>query len=103
MILNWKVSREEHLLIAAIVKRYAALLPEVDHLELNMDITATHANGCPLKLQELLEAPEFDFVHDVVGIRRHINRQTGQLEDFFLPRYAVPNPQGVTDIRAEKV
>ena len=88
MILNWKVSREEHELIMAIVKRAATVVPDINRLELNMDITAAHANGCPLKLKELLEAPDFDFSHDVFGIQRHINRNTGKLEDCFLPRYA---------------
>ena len=57
------------------------------NLEIVMDLTAVHANGCPLRLNDLLTAPEFDFVHDVAGIRRHLNRDTGQLEDFFQPRY----------------
>lgn len=56
--------------------------------EIEMDITATHLNGCPLKLQELLDASMFDFTHDILGIRRHLNRRTGKLENCFLPRYA---------------
>ena len=40
------------------------------------------------ELEELLHADGFDFTHDVWGIRRHINRKTGQLEDCFTPRYA---------------
>ena len=43
---------------------------------------------CPLKLAELASAPVADFSHDVFGIRRHLNRQTKQLEDCFLPRFA---------------
>ena len=30
-----------------------------------------------------------DFSHDITGIRGHINRDTGKLEDFFIPRYAL--------------
>ena len=41
-----------------------------------------------LDLQKLLDAPDGDFGHDVFGIRRHINRQTGELENCFLPRCA---------------
>jgi len=89
-MLNWKASREEHALILEIVKRAAQAWPDVNRMELNMDITAAHLNGCPLRLQELLEAEEFDFRHDVAGINRHINRQTGKLEDCFLPRYSRP-------------
>jgi hypothetical protein len=53
-----------------------------------MDIEAAHCNGNPLKLKELLEADDSNFMHDVLGIRRHINRKTGELEDCFVPRYA---------------
>jgi uncharacterized protein DUF6874 len=55
-----------------------------------MDITATHANGNPLKLQELLEADAVTFAHDVFGIRHHIDRDTGQLKNCFVPRLSVP-------------
>ena len=57
-------------------------------LEVEMDITATHLNGCPLKLVDLLQSPEADFCHDISGIKAHMNRGTGQLEDNFRPRYA---------------
>lgn len=53
-----------------------------------MDIEATHSNGCPLKLNDLLAAKDFDFTHDVWGIMRHIDRNTGTLQDCFVPRYA---------------
>ena len=52
-----------------------------------MDIGATHAT-CPLRLEEFRDADDFNFSHDVFGIRRHLNRQTGRLENCFLPRFA---------------
>jgi len=55
-----------------------------------MDVTAVHANGCPLRLRELLLADDFNFVHDLFGIRRHLNRETGKLGDHFVPRFAMP-------------
>lgn len=54
-----------------------------------MDIIACHANGNPLKLAELLAADDGNFGHDVFGIRRHINRETGKLEGCFVPRYSL--------------
>ena len=57
-------------------------------MDADMDITACHVNGCPLKLDALLAADEFNFAHDVFGIRRHINRRTGKLENCFLPRFS---------------
>jgi hypothetical protein len=57
-------------------------------LEWRMDITACHANGNPLRLDDLLAADDFNFAHDAFGIARHLNRQTGQLENFFSPRFS---------------
>lgn len=66
-------------------------IPEdFDYFSVEMDISATHANGCPLKLDELLEADNFNFMHDIVGIRNHINRKTGKLKGYFHPRFAKP-------------
>ncbi len=53
-----------------------------------MDISATHANGCRLRLKELLEADDFNFLHDVCGIARHIDRETGKIGGCFSPRFS---------------
>jgi len=54
---------------------------------LQMDLGACHvAEG--LDLQKLLDADTFTLIHDVAGIHLNINRETGKLEDFFLPRCA---------------
>lgn len=63
---------------------------EIDPVSLEMDLTACHLNGCPLRLEDLLAAPASSFVHDVRGISLHLNRETGALTDHFLPRYAEP-------------
>lgn len=52
-----------------------------------MDIAAAN-NSCPLHLEALADASDFEFSHDVFGIERHLNRTTGQLENCFLPRFA---------------
>ena len=57
-----------------------------------MDVTACHANGTKLDLEKLLNFPDFDFLHDVAGIRNCIDRETGKLTKCFLPRCA----RGVT-------
>ena len=54
-----------------------------------MDIAACHEK-CPLRLNALLQADDFNFAHDVFGINRHLNRETYELEDCFVPRYAAP-------------
>jgi hypothetical protein len=60
----------------------------------HMDLTAVHANGCPLRLGDLLASDTFEFIHDIVGIERHVDRKTGKLRGFFVPRYAAPQKDG---------
>jgi hypothetical protein len=57
-------------------------------LDISMDITAVHCNGCPLRLEALRDADDFNFAHDILGIRRHLDRETGRLGDYFIPRFA---------------
>lgn len=89
-MIKFNCSRPEAELIIAIAKRAVAMANSYDleykMLEADMDITACHCNGNPLDLLKLLEADDFNFAHDVFGIRRHINRTTGKLEDCFVPR-----------------
>lgn len=92
MTINFKVTRDEQDVIASIVERTIKLYEDARavpprRMDLTMDITAAHANGCPLDLEGLRDARPADFLHDVSGIMRHINRETGALEGFFLPRY----------------
>lgn len=53
-----------------------------------MDIMYCH-ESCPLDLDGLATADDSNFIHDVFGINRHLNRNTGKLEDCFLPRYSI--------------
>ena len=52
-----------------------------------MDLEAVH-QGLDMDWQGLLDAKDGDFMHDVGGIHRHMDRSTGILGDCFLPRYA---------------
>ena len=61
---------------------------EIGRIDTEMDLIATHANGCKLKLDELLAADDFNFSHDVFGIQKHLDRSTGKLTGFFLPRFS---------------
>lgn len=95
---RFDVSPADRELIGRIVVRARAVgLIELDGLGLTMDLTATHANGCPLDLALLLDAPAFDFAHDIAGIARHLDRLTGKLGDCFVPRCA--RPEDVSDPR----
>lgn len=91
-MINFKVTKDEAKTIINIAQRANAMAKEVGFdypvMDADMDVTACHANGCPLKLSELASADNFNFAHDVFGIRRHIDRKTGQLQDCFLPRFS---------------
>lgn len=90
-------TRDERRIIMEIAKRFARLVGddlEVDMLGILMDIEACHCNGMPIDLVALLEAPrEEDLIHDVAGIGRYLNRDTGKLEQGFRPRHALPHAQ----------
>jgi len=87
-MINWKISKEDELAIIAIASRTYKELPDYpdQKMTLIMDIEACHLNGCPLDLNGLLNFPVSDFLHDVTGIRKHINRENGKLEKGFIPR-----------------
>ena len=87
-MINWNASKTESRLIDNIAKRAFFKGWRANQTQTMMDITACHLNGCELDLEGLLAAPSIDFAHDVCGISRHIDRETGQLKDLFEPRYA---------------
>lgn len=91
---RFDVSRDDGEVIADIAHRAHGLsikhgLKDSSLMDWSMDITAAHRNGCPLRLRELIAADDFNFSHDVFGIRRYLNRETGELGSCFVPRYAV--------------
>lgn len=92
MEIDWSsTSRADFALCIRISKRAKPRLHEMDtdQLSILMDIQAAHMT-CPLRLQALLDADEFNFWHDVGGIHRHLDRETGEIGDCFLPRFAQP-------------
>ena len=83
----------EREIIERIAKRAVALYrkygnTDVDELDIQMDLEACHCNGCPLRLADMEQADNFNFMHDVTGINAHLNHDTGKLERWFLPRFA---------------
>lgn len=82
------MTKEEKLLIMDIVKRADEMdLLMFDRLSLMMDIEAVHAE-IGLKLNDLLNADDLNFSHDVVGIQQNVDRVNKKLTNLFLPRYA---------------
>ncbi len=114
MAIKWKTTDENVKLIAKIAARAMALAqkayenareypgvkpPAYNLQDVQMDIAATHLNGCPLRLADLLAADDFNFSHDVFGIRRHLDRETGKLTGHFLPRFSAPSPSRVKKVQ----
>ena len=87
---SFKVSERDRMLITVIVERaiLEGLYRRTNARELSMDITAVHANGCPLDLPKLAVARISDFSHDLVGINAYIDCRTGGLKNGFSPRAA---------------
>lgn len=84
---SFKVSAEDDKLILAIVNRALKDYPDdLDRLDLSMDLTACHANGCELDLEKLLAFDRFNFAHDIHGIVGKLDRSTGHLTGCFSPR-----------------
>ena len=95
--MNWNVSKEDSEHIRVIMNRVMDFLNQMpeefrervgDSMSIEMDITACHCNDFPLDLEGLRLADEVDLVHDVFGIVQHIDRDTGKLQNCFVPRYA---------------
>lgn len=96
-MIDWKkckVSKHEDQIIFAIADRAvleaADLGVDIDRMTVAMDLLACHCCGCPLDLYGLLTAKLPDFCHDVFGINKYLDRETGELTECFLPRYALP-------------
>jgi hypothetical protein len=87
-MIKWSKSKNDVLTVAKIAARAHKMNPQYEHFKAVMDIEACHCNGCPLDLERLLAAQDYDFAHDVFGIARHIDRSTGELTGCFEPRFA---------------
>lgn len=79
---------------------YATYEVRANRMDVLMDLMAVHFDVQKLRLDELLAADDFNFMHDIGGINRHLNRETIDLNgnprkyellDGFRPRFSVPN------------
>lgn len=90
---DWsKLTNDEIAIIRKIVDRALPIFREarvrIDRMALEMDVSAAHL-VCPLRLVALLEADDFNFMHDVGGIVRNLNRRTFQLDNCFAQPYVL--------------
>ena len=86
--ISWDATKADYKLISKIAKRACGKNYDIDYMQLNMDLTATHCNGNELQLDALYQADDFNFDHDIYGILANIDRNTGKLNNCFLPRFS---------------
>jgi len=80
--------RDMFLLNSKIAKRADELgLLDFDRMSLMMDLEIAYEQY-NLKLQELLDADNDNFSHDIIGIQNHIDRTNKTINPTFVPRYA---------------
>lgn len=96
--IEWKACPEDTDLLKQIAFRAWELLGQkrsaADLERICMDLTACHLNGCPLRLNDMLWGNDLDLMHDITLIYKHIDRRTGKLTGFALPRYHKPLKEG---------
>lgn len=59
----------------------------VDRLTLKMDLENVNKK-IKMNFQELLKADDMDFIHDIYNIQMFMDRETGELINDFIPRFA---------------
>ena len=86
-MIKFKTTKREEETVQLILNR-TKLLKKHSHIRLNlhMDLVAVHSNGNPLDFLKLLSFDDFNFMHDIFGISRFIDRNTGKLLHYFIPR-----------------
>ncbi len=77
------------------VNVYAAQGVKVDRTDILLDLTAFHFPAKRLRLQDLLDADEFNLMHDIGGINKNLNRETFELEGGFTPRFSARSHMAV--------
>lgn len=92
---------EEMELISKILDRAISMGLEKKKLTGSMDISAVHGCGCKLDLDKFYKFEAIDFIHDYSGIKTNIDRETGKLGNYFLPRCAVKDAGEVTLTKME--
>ena len=88
-MISWdKLTHSDLAKVNQAVDRALELLPwESMKMDLHMDLTASVIQG-HINLDKLLTFDDSNFIHDVVGVVQHLNRQTGEMMNCFLPRSA---------------
>lgn len=67
---------------------YAKHDVRIERVDTLLDVMAVHHKIQPLRLADLLAADDLNFMHDITGINRHLDRDNYKLSDGFSPRFS---------------
>ena len=82
------LNKQQYETIMEIIKRAEMLgIVQGDRITALMDMEKA-TKKFNLRLVDMLNADNFNFVHDFVQIQNDINRQTGEFSGRFVPRFA---------------
>ena len=89
------MTKEELDALQQIAHRAVRLWKQFGHhavaINVAMDVLMVHCLNKPLRLKELFEADNFNFMHDIVGIYDNLDRKTGKLSRIE-PRFSSDRP-----------
>lgn len=81
-------NKETFLKIVDIAKRAEEKnLLMFDRMSLIMDLECVNEEF-NLRIEDLLNADDFNFAHDILGIQNNLNREKRKMENLFVPRFA---------------
>lgn len=81
-------AKERLNLILKILDRAEYLDLKFDRSTLFMDLRFVDEK-IGLRLEDFLNSSDESFAHDIYGIQNNFNRETKEMDNFFLPRFAV--------------
>jgi len=93
---------EKMVLIRKILNRAQEMNLLTDRMSSFMDLDFANLD-IPMNFQGMLNADDFNFQHDFIGIRNNMNRKTRVLDNHFIPRFAEKAPKFKKVEKAERV
>ncbi len=87
------ISPQDAKLISAIVDRGLAMNTSgrspIDREAMINDLSIVHSKVTPMRLEDMLKSDDFNLLHDLHGIERHLNPNKTGFWGAFRPRFAV--------------
>lgn len=83
-----KLKKDDYSIISKIIDR-GILLKIINTNRVTAFIDLTKGiEYFDIDVNQLYNADDFNFCHDIIGIQNNINRTTGKFENCFIPRYS---------------